>query len=56
MDLKPSKKEGNALITHGECQQELEKRKIEAALIKDDEIKKEIDTRVSPKLLLLHLS
>ena len=54
LDLKPFKKEGNALITHGECQQELEESKIEVALIKDDEIKEKIDTRVSPKLLLLH--
>ena len=54
LDLKHSKKKRNTLITHGECQQELEESKIEVALIKDDEIKKKIDTRVSPQLLLLY--
>ena len=43
MDPKPSKEEGKTLITHCECQQELEKSKIKVALIKEDEFKKEID-------------
>ena len=54
LDLKPFKEEKKTLITHGECQQELEKSKIDVALIKYDEIKEKTDTRVSPQLLLLH--
>ena len=42
------------MITHGECQQELEESRIKVALIKDDEIKEEIDIAVSPQLLLFH--
>ena len=46
LDLTPSKEEGKTLITHNECQQELEEGKIEVALINNDEIKENIDTRV----------
>ena len=53
LDLKPSKEYEKPLITHDKCQQELEESKIEVVLIKDDEIKEEIDTRVSSQLLLL---
>ena len=69
LDPKPSKREGEALITYGKCQQELKKGKVEFVLVKEDEIKempnlelkvnifsqlREIDTRVSPQLLLIH--
>ena len=54
LDSKSFKAEGETLIINGECQQELEEIKIEVALIKDNEIKEEIDTRVSQQLLLLH--
>ena len=54
LDSKSFKAEGETLIINGERQQELEEIKIEVALIKDDGIKEEIDTRVSPQLLLLH--